>query len=54
MERSELEALVAVYERGFRAIEEIFEDDDLTADDKVDAIGDVVFDDDGQDDEAGE
>lgn len=44
MQRSELEGLVAVYERGFAAIQEILEDDEIRARDKIDAICEVVFD----------
>lgn len=51
MARNRLEELVAVYESGLEAIQAILEDDELRAREKLDAIGDVVFGDDEDDNE---
>lgn len=43
MQRNEMEGLVSVYEGGFEEIQDILEDDELTAEEKIDAICDVVY-----------
>lgn len=46
MDQSELDGLCTLYEDGFREIQSILEDDDLTPREQLDAIEEVVFDDD--------
>ena len=46
---AELEAIVSLYENGFKEIQSILVDgDDLTAEEQLDSIADIVFDDQGE------
>lgn len=46
----ELEDLVSLYEDGFKQIQAILGDGDLTAGEQLDSIADIVFDDQVEDD----
>ncbi len=50
MEANDFERTLAVYEAGYDSIESVLDDDSLGARDKVDAIADIVYGEDDDDD----